>query len=234
MDSNTTTEAPTVNQETAPETTDTTFAVDDKFKSYWKSQGIKDESFKDAATFNQAVIDRYAKAIEKRQANPEPQAQTQTQAQAPAQAPAQTDNQNLTFNAMTYGLMAQQQFTALKPEYLAKGDYLNEMVQAGMSPIVNGQLNTSAINTFLNMKNQTATAEKALEDLKTRQAQAQPQVNPQDQMYGAAPDNGEVKEMSNTAVNNIMLYNLNHPRHSQTQQAALYAIKHSPWGKTGR
>lgn len=224
---------PEASVENSAESNVSDFAVPDKIKAYWKSQGLTDDAFKDAETFYQSTINRYAEVVKKRQDTtaPAPQpVQTQTNGTAPAApAPAQPTTQGvdpiLSLEATTYGMRFREQFPAVESNYIDNGQYLVDMANAGIPAFVNGHLNRQAAEAFLGMKNQAAASEKALADYK---ASSQPDVNPNDQMTGTEPDNGLAPEMNETVVRNIAIYNAtNKTQHPQTAEAAAWTAKHA-------
>lgn len=225
MDNNTT-ETPTQEQ-TAESNAGTVnnFVVDDKFKSYWKSQGLTDDDFKDAATFNQATIDRYAKAIQKRESNPVQTAQPAQQQPAPMQQPVQsTVSPNLQLETTAYGQAFMSQYEAVDKDYIRSGKYLSEMAEAGMPAFTpDGQhINLQAASTFLKMKNDAASAQKQLSELRNAQTSSQPTVDPSTQGY--TPDNGMAKQMDAQTAHAILAFNLEQmaqgkPLHAQTLEA---------------
>ena len=233
MEDNNTTVQPTpeASAESPAENTVSDSVVADKFKSYWKSQGLKDEDFVDRDTYEQAVINRYAKVIAKRQDTTEPQAQanepqaSSTSVQQPARPTTQGVDPMLELEATTYGMEFRTQFPNVDADYITSGKYLVDMVESGIPAFANGHLNRKAASTYLSMKNQAAAADKALNDYKA----AQTDVSSKDHMTGTEPDNGLAKEMNEDTVRGIIAYNLQNPNspHPQTAEAEQWSAKHA-------
>lgn len=223
---------PEASVENSAESNVSDFAVPENVKRYWQSQGLKDDDFSSAEVFNQAVMNRYAKAIQKRQDTTEqaPQpTQTQTNGAQPAPAPSQPTNQGadpqLNLEATTYGMLFKDMFPNVDGDYITNGQYLVDMANAGIPAFIAGHINRQAAQTFLGLKNQAAASDKALADYK---ATSQPDVNPNDQMTGTEPDNGLAKEMNLNVVRNIAAYNaVNKTQHAQTREAQQWMAQHA-------
>lgn len=224
---------PEASVENSAESNVSDFAVPDKIKAYWKSQGLTDDAFKDAETFYQSTINRYAEVVKKRQDTAEPTpmpqvsmpAQTQTNGTTASAQSNQGVDPMLSLEATTYGMRFREQFPSVDADYINNGKYLVDMANAGIPAFVNGHINRQAAESFLGLKNQAAASEKALADYK---ASSQPDVNPNDQMTGTEPDNGLAPEMNETVVRNIAIYNAtNKTQHPQTAEAAAWTAKHA-------
>lgn len=234
MEDNNTTVQPTpeASAESQAENTVSDSVVADKFKSYWKSQGLKDEDFADRDTYEQAVINRYAKVIAKRQDTTEPQTQAnEPEARRVQPQPEQAGQKSTTVDPMlqleatTYGMEFKSRFPNVDADYITSGKYLVDMVNSGIPAFNNGHINTRAAATYLGMKDQAAAADKALNDYRS----AQTDVSNKDQMTGTEPDNGLAKEMNEDTVRGIIAYNLQNPtnQHPQTKEAEIWSAQHA-------
>lgn len=207
------------------------FTVDEKFKSYWKSQGLTDDDFKDATTFNQATIDRYAKALEKRQANPTPSVETVPAPKPlPQPSPEASTDRNLQLESVAYGTYFASDFPDIDPTYIRSGQYLKDMADAGFSPFTpdGRHINLQATSAYLKMKNEASSATKQLKELQNSQVNSQPSVTPSTNF--APVDNGMVKEMTSTAAHAILAFNLDPAnqgkQHPQTAEAVAFLANH--------
>jgi len=189
--------------------------VDDKQKAYWISQGLKEDDFKDSATFNAAAIKIYDERIrhpKEKQDNlqtgiNQPQTTTQTPAQQTTTQTQQTPNvdlMGLQNEAIALSDKFERAYPNVDKQYIEDFTYMKEMTDMGLPAVINGHVNTTAAMQFLNMQDRAAAGDKLVEAGKHSNAANQPTAPLT--IADKVADDDHVQTMTKAAADNILFW----------------------------